>query len=239
MKNQKKIVYYFYSIFIACIFSPNPSFAQSEPITEKILNSIGGKTKWDNTRYLMFTVIGESNQNAISGDRKFLLDKKSGDIRFEGTLNKENIVVLFNKNDATIKNVYDQQGNELAKEDYKDQVRSLIDQYTVDLQILSLPASIIGATLNTKSESKIINAEKLQMLEFSNFNGTNGNIYVNQETGVIKQIDLNNKSYAVNGYKDIGNGLIFPTVFKSGTDSIVYQKVASFIDMELNKFEEF
>ncbi|MGH2624138.1 MAG: hypothetical protein ACRDE7_10765, partial [Sphingobacterium sp.] len=200
---------------------------------------IGCKKKWDNTRYLMFTVTVESNQNTISGDRKFLLDKKSGDIRFEGTLNKENIVVLFNKNNATIKKVYDQQGTELPQEKYKDQVRTLIDQYTIDLKILSLPASITGATLNTKSESKIINAEKLQMLEFSNFNGTNGNIYVNQETGLIKQIDLNNKSYAVNGYKDIGNGLIFPTVFKSVSDSIVYQQVASFIDMELKKLEEF
>lgn len=239
MKNKKKIVLYFYSIIIACIISPIQLSAQSENITEKILTSIGGKTKWDNTRYIMFTVTGESNQNAITGDRKFLLDKKSGDIRFEGTLNKENIVVLFNVNNQTIKNVYDQNGETLPVDQYKDQVRTLIDQYTIDLKILSLPASIVEASLNTKSESKIINAEKLQMLEFSNFNGSNGNIYVNQETGLIKQIDLNNKSYSVNGYKDIGNGLIFPTVFKSRTDSIVYQKVASFIDMELNKFSEF
>src|SRR5690606_20290316 len=153
MKNQKKIVLYFYSIIIACIFSPILSFAQSDNITEKISTSYGGKTKWDNTRYLMFTVTGESNQNTITGDRKFLLDKKTGDIRFEGTLNKENIVVLFNKNTATIKNVYDQEGSELPKDVYKNQVRTLIDQLIIDLKILALPASIIGATLNAKSES--------------------------------------------------------------------------------------
>lgn len=239
MKNQKNIVFYIYLIFTVFTFAPAMILAQSNSIVEKIWTGVGGKNKWESTKYIMFTVSGNSKYPSISGSRKFLLDKQSGNVRFEGTLNNENVVALLNVQNQKLSHVYDENGAEVSIQEYKEVLPDLIGQYNIDLKVLSLPISIMSSNISPQSSNKIINAEKLQKLEFSNFLGNSGSFYVNEESGLVKRIDLDNKSYLVNGYKDIGNGLILPTTFKASSDSITYQKVASFTEMEPEKFKEF
>ena len=239
MKNQKNIVFYIYLIFTVFTFAPAMILAQSNSIVEKIWTGVGGKNKWESTKYIMFTVSGNSKYPSISGSRKFLLDKQSGNVRFEGTLNNENVVALLNVQNQKLSHVYDENGAEVSIQEYKEVLPDLIGQYNIDLKVLSLPISIMSSNISPQSSNKIINAEKLQKLEFSNFLGNSGSFYVNEESGLVKRIDLDNKSYLVDGYKDIGNGLILPTTFKASSDSITYQKVASFTEMEPEKFKEF
>lgn len=239
MKNQNNIVFYIYLIFTVFTFAPAMILAQSNSIVEKIWTGVGGKNKWESTKYIMFTVSGNSKYPSISGSRKFLLDKQSGNVRFEGTLNNENVVALLNVQNQKLSHVYDENGAEVSIQEYKEVLPDLIGQYNIDLKVLSLPISIMSSNISSQSSNKIINAEKLQKLEFSNFLGNSGSFYVNEESGLVKRIDLDNKSYLVNGYKDIGNGLILPTTFKASSDSITYQKVASFTEMEPEKFKEF
>lgn len=239
MKNQKNIVFYIYLIFTVFTFAPAMILAQSNSIVEKIWTGVGGKNKWESTKYIMFTVSGNSKYPSISGSRKFLLDKQSGNVRFEGTLNNENVVALLNVQNQKLSHVYDENGAEVSIQEYKEVLPDLIGQYNIDLKVLSLPISIMSSNISSQSSNKIINAEKLQKLEFSNFLGNSGSFYVNEESGLVKRIDLDNKSYLVDGYKDIGNGLILPTTFKASSDSITYQKVASFTEMEPEKFKEF
>ncbi len=239
MNQKKNIVYYIYLIFAVLTISPSILLAQSNSISDKIWNAVGGKSKWDSTKYIMFTVSGNSKYPAISGARKFLLDKQSGNVRFEGTLNNENVVAILNVQSQKFSHLYDENGADISLQEYKEVLPNLIDQYSIDLKVLSLPISILSANLSGQSSSKIINAEKLQKLDFSNFLGLSGSIYVSDESGFIKRLDLNNKSYLVSNYKDIGNGLVLPTNFKSSADSITYEKVASFTEMEPEKFKEF
>ena len=239
MKQEKNIVFYIYLIFAVLTISPSIMLAQSSNILDKIWTGVGGKSKWDSTKYIMFTVSGNSKYPSVSGTRKFLLDKQTGDVRFEGTLNNENVVAILNVQNQKLTHVFDENGSEVSNQAYQQILPDLIDQYNIDFKVLSLPISIMSSNINSQSSNKIINAEKLQKLDFSNFLGTSGSFYVSEESGLVKRIDYDNKSYLVNGYKDIGNGLVLPTTFKGSADSITYQKVASFTEMELAKFKEF
>lgn len=240
MKNKKNIVYYIYMFLIIVTIPLQPIFAQSNSISDKIWTGIGGKSKWDNTNYMMFTVSGNSKFSSISSERKFLLDKKTGDVRFEGGINNESVVLLFNVRTQKLTGVFNENGAALPVQDYRYDLSNIIEQYNLDLKVLSLPVTLLSnSTLSDQTESKIINAERLKKITFNNFLGKSGSIYVNEETGLIKRIDVDSKSYIVNGYKDIGSGLVLPTSFKGSSDSISYQKVASFTDMEKQKFKTF
>lgn len=239
MKQKTNIMYYFCLLLSVVSLCPSMLMAQTKNIADKIWNAAGGKSKWESTKYIMFTVSGNSQHASITGNRKFLLDKQSGMVRFEGTLNRNNVVAIFNVPNQKLIHIFDENGTELAAQDYRSLLPDLIDQYNIDLKVLSLPASIASSSLNNPSESKIINAEKLQKVDFVNFLGGRGSVYVNEESGLIKRIDMDDKSYIVNGYKDIGNGLVLPTIFKASGDSISYQKVASFTEMEPAKFNSF
>ncbi len=239
MKEIKNIVNYIY-LLLGIIFL-NSSVLQAQPkqIIDKLWDAAGGKSTWEETKYIMFSVSGNNQHSSISGTRKFLLDKQSGQVRFEGNWNNVPVVALYNVQNQKLTHVYDEEGKDIAIQDFKSLLPELIDQYQHDLKVLSLPVSMVSSNLNNETESKIWNAEKLQKIVFQNFMGEKGCIYMNEESGLIKRLDLANKSYVVNGYKDIGNGLILPTTFKANTDSISYQKVASFTDMESAKFKEF
>ena len=69
-----------------------------------IQRAIGEANKWANTRYLLYTATSPSTISGFQEDRTFLIDKKTGDCRFEG-INKsnENVVLLFNYKSKTAK----------------------------------------------------------------------------------------------------------------------------------------
>ena len=239
MNKIKNIVYYSYLLLGIILFHSIELAAQPKQIIDKLWDAAGGKNTWEETNYIMFSVTGNNQHASISGARKFLLDKKSGNVRFEGVLNNTHVVALFNVQQQKLHHVFDENGKEIVNQEFKNLLSDLITQYQVDLKVLSLPVSMISSQLDNDTESKLWNAEKLQKIAFQNFNGEKGSIYINEETGLIKRLDIGNRSYLVNGYKDIGNGLILPTTFKASTDSINYQKVASFTDMEQAKFSQF
>lgn len=238
MKSQKNIVRYICLLLTVCSI-PVAISAQSNNITDKIWNGVGGKANWDSTRYIMFTVSGNNRHADITGNRQFLLDRESGNVRFEGRLKNENIVALLNVNSGTLNRIYTESGTELQVEDFKDLIPAVIDQYAVDLQTLSLPISLLSARITGEPESKIVNAEKMHRFEYSDFLDTSGSFYINEENGLLRRVEFDGKAYIVDGHRDIGNGLILPTILKSSSDSITYQKVASFTEMEPEKFSEF
>ena len=240
MREKKSIVRYIYLLFAMCtITTPNTLSAQNSSITEKIWNGIGGKANWDSTRYIMFTVSGNEKHPEIDGNRQFLLDRDSGNIRFEGRLKNENIVALLNVNSGQLNHIYTESGAELQVDDFSDVVPALVDQYELDLKTLSLPVSLLSSRITGQPESKILNAEKMLRVDFTSFLGTSGSFYINEENGLLRRVELDGKAYIVDGHRDIGNGLILPTILKGSSDSVTYQKVASFTEMEPEKFTEF
>lgn len=228
-----------YLLWILCSFIPATVSAQSPSFTEKIWSGIGGKANWDSTRYIMFTVSGNEKHAEITDSRRFLLDRESGNVRFEGRLNNENIVALLNVYHADLQHIYTESGAELDVKDYRTLVPALVDQYEIDFKILSLPVSLISSKITGEPESKILNAEKMLRFEFTSFLGSDGVFFINEESGLLRRVEFEGKSYIVDGHRDIGNGLILPTVLKSSSDSVTYQKVASFTEMEPEKFTEF
>lgn len=239
MTNHKSIVRYIYMLLILCSIAPFNLSGQNNSFTEKIWEGIGGKTNWDNTRYIMFTVAGNEKHPEISGSRKFLVDRTAGNLRFEGRLKNQNVVALLNAHSGDLQHIYTESGAEMETEDYRDIIPALIDQYTIDFKILSLPVSLLSSSMTGQPDSKILNAEKMLRFEFNSFLGDVGAFYISEDTGLLRRMEFDGKSYIVDGHRDVGNGLILPTVLKGSTDSVTYQKVASFTEMEPEKFTEF
>lgn len=239
MREKKSIVRYIYLLFTMCTIIPNSVCAQDSNITEKIWSGIGGKANWDSTRYIMFTVSGNEKHPEITGNRQFLLDRDSGNVRFEGRLKNENVVALLNVNSSQLEHIYTESGAELEVEDFSDIIPALVEQYNLDLKTLSLPVSLLSARITGQPESKILNAEKMLRFDFTGFLGTSGSFYINEESGLLRRVEFEGKAYIVDGHRDIGNGLVLPTILKGSSDSVTYQKVASFTEMEPEKFTEF
>ena len=91
-------------------------------------------------------------------------------MRFEGAINSQNVVLLFNVRNNKLNGAFNDNGAPIATQDFKDVLDDLIEQYSMDLKVLSLPVTLLSnASLSNQSESKIINAEKLKKIVFDNF----------------------------------------------------------------------
>lgn len=215
---------------------------EGHTIGEILLKGIGGKEKWENTNYILFTARGNS-LGSIQNDRKFLINTTSGQARFEGISdNGDLLVALFNYKTDQL-SAFSVNGD-TSKETDTETRRSfarVCTQFKKDIAFLFLPAlierprAIVG-----KAVPKIFNAEKLLALHFQLPSGFSGEVLFNEETGRIKQvIDAEGNKYVVEDYKDIGGGLFLPTTFKNlenSTKSIVFSTVAAFTEMEESKF---
>ncbi len=235
MKNILKTIILFVLI-LPCILATGQT-------PEALWKGVGGKTKWDSTNYILFTANGNSTAN-LGSTRKFLINKKSGQVRFEGQSSEGNqIVALFNFKTQKLSKLF-QSGEELKAESPESaELFELVNkQYKRDAVFIFLPILVESPDTKIGTEgSKIVNSEKLQAFSFELKNNTlSGEIFYNRETGQIKQIiDQSGNEYFVNGYKDIGGGLILPTTFKSMSsqeNSATYTTVAAFTEMEESKF---
>lgn len=217
--------------------------AQEEQEAGKILlKGIGGKDTWDSTNYILFTANGNDPKHFQNG-RKFLINTKSGQARFEGKSSEgNNIVSLFNFKTGKLSKFFIN-GNEIKQmsSETNELLTKINEQFKKDINFLFLPALIEQPETKTgKTSSKIFNAEKLQSLPFQLKAGLSGEVLFNGETGWIKQfIDKDGETFLVNGYKDIGGGLFLPTTFKNlenSEKSLLFSTVAAFTEMEESKF---
>lgn len=220
------------------------STAQASQESVSILwKGIGGKTRWDSTNYILFTANGNDSKYLQNG-RKFLINKKSGQVRFEGkSADGNNIVALFNfKTHKILRFFSNGVETKPASDDVNESFSKINEQFKKDATFLFLPTLIDKPETKTgKAISKIVNAEKLQSVPFQlKDNNLAGEIYFNLETGYIKQfIDKEGNEFYVNGYKDIGGGVFLPTTFKSMENqdkSTSFTTVAAFTEMEDSKF---
>lgn len=219
--------------------------AQEEQDASKaLLKGIGGKDKWDSANYILFTARGD-DAKSFQDSRKFLINIKSGQARFEGkSADGNNVVTLFNFKTGKLAKFF-VNGNEVKQTDVETNAlfTDIHAQFKRDVTFLFLPALIEQPETKTgKISSKILNAEKLQALPFQLKEGLSGEVLFNGETGQIKQfIDKADNVYLVNDYKDIGGGLFLPTTYKNMENtakSLLFSTVAAFTDMEESRFSE-
>lgn len=214
--------------------------AQEQENGKKIIQlAIGDANKWGNTRYLLYTVTGSSSISEFSNERTFLIDKTTGDCRFEGVnKSKENVVVLFNyKSKKLGKYFIDIQE---GKGNIESIFESILQQFFRDTQILFSPAFLSDNPSNIRALSqKIINTDKITVIDFTNLptlgtDTVDGKISLTSK-GEIKSIVIDNVEYMTSVSKDIGGGIILPTIFE-GQFSYRFQTVAAFTDIEAGKF---
>lgn len=232
-------------LFIAfvCWLAPDTLWAQDQPKASQLIEStLGIGNKWASTRYLLYTVDGPTVSPGIASERTFLIDKTSGDCRFEGTnSDKENIVLLFNFNTRKLKKLF--VNRKESKENADALFDNVVNQFFMDTQLLFLPAFLSEEPSRvTDVTEKMISSEKMPVISFSNlpaWGGKNvrGKIAVTHK-GAIKSITIDNAEYRTSGSKDIGGGIVLSTVFE-GRDVYKFLTVAAFTQMEIGKFTDF
>lgn len=207
---------------------------------ELIQQAVGESRNWTNTRYLLFAATGSSVSSPFPNERSFLIDKSTGDCRFEGTnKNNENVVLLFNYKSGKSKKCYVNGKESTAGID--EMVESIIIQFFADTQLLFLPAFLTeNLSAITDISQKILNSDKIAIFSFSNvpnFGEKNitGKILITSK-GEIKSISLDNSTYTTSASKDIGSGILLPTLFEGPTVSIKFNTVAAFTQIESGKF---
>lgn len=220
------------------------SSAQESNSKQVIISASGGQSKWQSTRYFLFTATGNKVNDKLSTHRKFLFDKISGDVRFEGkNSSSQSIVLLFNfKSNAIEKYFVNNEESPISD----DMLATIIRQFHEDTSLLFLPFIFANEkTVVTQSENKIVDTEKRKLISFtsnSTFIGKSisGIININSK-GEMKQLTTSNCNYSIGAYKDIGGGLHLPTSFVCSTDknkNCVFGTVAAFTEMENNKFSD-
>src|SRR5690606_29210312 len=141
--------------------------------------------KWDNTNYILFTANG-NDLRPFQDSRKFLINRKSGQARFEGKSNDgEQIVSLFNFKTEKLTKFF-VNGVEIKQID--TEVLELFNKINThvkeDATFLFSPALIEQpATKTGKTSSKLFDAEKLQSLPFQLESGLSGEVLFKRETG--------------------------------------------------------
>lgn len=220
--------------------------AQENISLPSIWEGVGGKSKWEATKFILFTARGNEITKHLSPERTFLIDKSNGRCRFEGkTTSNQSIVLLFNYHSKQLNKLY---LDGIEANDFKtftsSHCQQIIEQFFEDAKLLFIPSSFDQAnTIAGSPSQKIVNAEKTTVFPISNallFDGSifNGKITLNISGQIIRS-ETDQSTYIISGYKDIGGGLNLPTVFKHVTSTskdCTFTTVAAFTDMEEGKF---
>lgn len=243
----KKIKWY--SLIFTLFVLQSQTFAQKADLKRVMDEAFGGKAKWEENNYILFSAIGNNKDNKLVDKRTFLINKSNGEARFEGSSSdNDDIVLLFNFKDRSIKSIY------INSEKIKDSnpvqaplFRSVLVQFNEDANLLFSPILLETSIPNGSDyEQKIINSQKMALVKLDRFIGFDGRTHscsamINIDNGQLKGLRLHNtQEYWVNGYKDIGGGLILPTQFddtRNSSQSCKFTTVASFTDIEDSKFD--
>ncbi|MGJ1341480.1 hypothetical protein [Sphingobacterium spiritivorum] len=240
-----------YSIFLLSTLFPKHSFGQdTTPTVNKLWEGIGGKSKWDETHFILFSAAGNNTSTFIENPRKFLINRQNGDCRFEGaTSSGDEITLLFNYRTNKIRKLYVNEVEQTNLDNFSAKNFPLITrQFKQDVSLLFLPTVLGSKQFKTgDAQQKIVDAEKLTVVTVNSTTDLNvklnGKLFFNSESGKIRRWELSAEDdsvqYLIDNFKDIGDGLILPTTFKSLNDnskSVIFSTVAAFVDMELSKF---
>ena len=238
----------FLILFLISLF--HWTYAQTQSIFDDIEVSMGGKNTWNNTDYLYYSASGNSSLATVSQKRSFLINKSNGDARFKAINDKnQEVVILFNYLTPKVKKIFiEQVEKDPSDSDMKELYSSVQKQLAKDLTLLFSPISVIDhANTQQTPTPKIIDGKKLSMLSVSNMyypshqESISGTVGVDPK-GKIHIIELQNGAkFWVDKYIDTGGGLVLPTQFESEdkvSHSCVFSTVASFTDIEKEKFEK-
>src|SRR5690606_32054281 len=205
MKN--KLLTLAFAILYICL---QPCLGQGSDLLWK---GVGGKEKWEQTTYILFTVNGNGSKYIQDG-RRFLIHRSSGRARFEGRTEKgSNLVVLFNYKTGKLKKYYINGEEISSSSEIQESFNKVQEQFQRDNEFLFLSTKTELHQAKSKVSSRIVNAEKLLSIPIQlPHNNISGELLFHPETGWIKQIsESNGGTYLVNGYKDIGGGIYLPT----------------------------
>lgn len=201
--------------------------------------TVGESRNWTNTRFLFYTANGSSIIPNFSNERSYLIDKTTGDCRFESiNKNDENVVLLFNYKSKKSKKYY--VNNKESNSEISTLLDNIVDQFFADTQLLFLPAFLTtNKSAITDISQKILNSDKVSIISFNsipNFSekSTTGKLFISSKDE-IKAISIDNNTYTVSASKDIGSGILLPTLFE-GQNTVIFNTVAAFTQIEPGKF---
>ncbi|SFB95789.1 hypothetical protein SAMN05421747_102316 [Parapedobacter composti] len=234
------------ALFTAAALCANGQVSQPE-ITTKLWEAIGGQDNWQQARYFMFSCTGGQKGSFVQGERRYLWDKQTGNCRFEGvTTDDETVIALFNirthEGTAYINGV--QLNNPRVTEDI---IKEAAEEFKRDAYLLFLPTALDGDQVSVKvGDEKLVGTQRFTMVNIKNpktvFSASvAGQLYVDAQTGQIQKWRPNGSSneFSVDGFKDIGGGLVLPTRFISSdtSASVTYPLAAALVNIEDQKFE--
>ncbi len=236
-------------VLILSLLNHGRIFAQDDSLNKEIWRSIGGQDKWNSLQYLAFSAKGNNVSEELSNEeRKFLFNRSTGECRFDGYSETDQVTYLFNfKGNGTDKLFI---GGKVAT-DGQEIKKSIKTQLFVDLNLLLLPTLIEQKSIQLKNQDEqFIGGQKLTVASITSSGpvlGTklDGLLYIDQNTGEIIRYDYTDKtekiSYEVSKYKEIGDGIRLPSVFNSTNNakkSCVFSSISSFVQVEQKKFKE-
>ena len=151
-------------------------------IADKVMNSMGGRNAWDDTRIICWTFFGK---------RRLIWDKHNGDVRIDFLNSDEKIIV----NIHTIEGKVFKNGQEMSHPDtlarYLKKGKSL---WINDSYWLTMPYKMkdTGVTLHYIGEDTIAGGEQMQFLHmtFKNVGDTPDNMYgiwIDYEENLVRQ----------------------------------------------------
>ncbi|WP_154647999.1 hypothetical protein [Pedobacter arcticus] len=213
-------IFFLYALF--CVMLSSCTKAQTkEQVFEKVWKAVGGKSKFDKSRYFQFDFAPERGGKAVPA-RKHLWDRYSGDYRLETSdASGKKTIVLFNVNTKAgtvyVDNVL-QQGTEA------DQIlKKAYGAFINDTYWLMVPLKLQDEGVNTTRDAdETVDGALCNVihLNFDKVGLTPGDqywLYVNDKTGEIIRwkflLQKQPKPSVFNWmpYQDLGNGLKLST----------------------------
>lgn len=225
--------FFLYSLF--CVILSSCSVAQTkEQVFDKVWKAVGGKSKFDKTRYLQFDFAPEREGKAAPA-RKHMWDRYTGDYRLETSdASGKKTIVLFNVNTKAGKVYVDnvlQQGEET-----KQTLKKAYGAFINDSYWLMVPLKLQDEGVNTNREANesvdgtLCNVIHLNFDKVGLTPGDQYWLYVNDKSGEIIRWKFLLQNQTVPSvfnwapYQDLGNGLRLSTkkVNINGKNTINY-----------------
>lgn len=247
MKTQK---FSFYIVLLVSFVAVKPNVfgqQQNSTINAKLWSSIGGEERWNNSRYLMFSCRGNA-KTGLATERIYLWDKQTGQCRYEGVDTLESdLVVLFNIKSG--QGTVFSSGEKVADSaEEKRIIEGVGDQFKRDASFIFMPTILErDGTISAENQEKLVGKDRHIIANIKNRNtsyhfAVEGRITMDAKTGRVQSwqptdtTESPNRKYDVSGYKDIGDGLILPTIFSSNGSKITFPLAAALVSIEAEKF---